>query len=336
MASHTCSGAPQTCQFTPVDNNPDPTDPDRYAYNLNVKPGTNIGIPANDNIQALQPDFGGRLWFSSDNGVVGTLDMQTGQMFGSISLTGERIVNGTAADEDGGVYVVTTRAMYRFDADAQGKPVITWQESYEAGTHVKPGQVDIGSGTTPTVMGEDYVTITDNAEPHMNVLVYRRAKQVQEPRLLCVVPVFKPGPSSNENSLVATDRSIIVENNFGYKGPKSTENGKTTKPGIARIDVDDTGCHTVWTNTNVSIPTVVTKMSLATGLIYTYSKPKGPAHTDPWYFTAIDFETGQTVYKQLAGTGIGFNNSYAAVTIGPDGTAYVGVLGGVVAIRDGQ
>jgi hypothetical protein len=306
------------------------------VYDLNKNPGTGIGIPSDDNIQALQPDFAGRLWFTSDHGVVGTLDMQTGEMLGSIPLTGERIVNGTAADEDGGVYVVTTRAMYRFDADAQGKPVITWQEAYDAGTHVKPGQVDIGSGTTPTVMGEDYVTITDNAEPQMNVLVYRRAKNIQGARLLCAVPVFRPGPSSNESSLVATDKSIIVENNFGYKSPKSTENGKTTRPGIARIDVDASGCQTVWTNTGVSIPTAVTKISLATGLIYVYTKPKGPVNTDPWYFIAIDFETGQTVYRQLAGTGIGFDNSYAAVTIGPDGTAYVGVLGGVVAIRDRQ
>ena len=244
--------------------------------------------------------------------------------------------NGSAADEDGGVYVATTRAMYRFDADASGAPAITWAEAYDAGTHLKAGQVDIGTGTTPTVMGADYVTISDNAEPQMNVLVYHRAKEVQGPRRHCAVPVFKPGPSSNENSLVATDRSIIVENNYGYKDPKSTENGKTTKPGISRIDVDAAGCHTVWTNTEVSIPSLVTKMSLGTGLIYTYTKPKGPINLDPWYFTAIDFVTGETVYSQLAGMGTAFNNHYAAVTIGPDGTAYVGIFGGVVAIRDGQ
>jgi hypothetical protein len=40
------------------------------------------------------------------------------------------------------------------------------------------------------------------------------------------------------------------------------------------------------------------------------------------------------VFKQLAGFGLGFNNNYAPVTIGPDGTAYVGVLGGLVALRD--
>jgi hypothetical protein len=43
--------------------------------------------------------------------------------------------------------------------------------------------------------------------------------------------------------------------------------------------------------------------------------------------------TGRTVYRRLAGTGYGFNNNYAPVTLGPDGTAYVRVLGGVVAFE---
>lgn len=55
---------------------------------------------------------------------------------------------------------------------------------------------------------------------------------------------------------------------------------------------------------------------------------------DPRYLTAIDFRTGETVFKRLAGFGLGFNNNYAPVTIGPTGTAYVGVLGGLVALRD--
>ena len=43
-----------------------------------------------------------------------------------------------------------------------------------SGIH-KPGQSDAGSGTTPTLMGNGWVAITDNADP-MNVVVYRRAR----------------------------------------------------------------------------------------------------------------------------------------------------------------
>ena len=293
-------------------------------------------IPERDAIEALQPDWFGRLWFTSKGGVVGTLDMATGKVIGVLTLSGERIVNSHAADEDGGVYIVSTRAMYRFDADEDGKPVVTWREAYDAGTHLKAGQVDIGSGTTPTLMGKDYVAITDNGQPRMHVLVYRRAKEVDGPRLACAEPVFQPGQASNENSLIATEESIVVENNFGYRDPlKDTTHGHTTKPGIARIDLDEGGgCHTVWTNESVSIPSVVSKMSLANGLIYTYTKPRGPATTDPWYFTAIDFHSGQVVFQQLAGTGILYDNDYAAAYIGPNGTLYVGVTGGIVAMRD--
>jgi hypothetical protein len=295
-------------------------------------------FPAGDSFQALQPDFSGRLWFTSKGGVVGTLHMGTGTVLTMTLPAGERIANGHAADKTGGVYIASTQALYRFDADENGAPSVTWRERYDAGTHQKAGQVDIGTGTTPTLMGEEFVTITDNADPRMHVLVYRRAKDVQSQRLVCAEPVFQPGSSDTENSLVATDRSIVVENNFGYKDPNSTRNGRTTKPGITRIDMDadGNGCHTVWTNMDEHIPSVVTKMSLDNGLIYTYTKPKGPANTDAWYFTAIDFETGQTVYSQLAGTGDLYNNHYAPVYLGPDGTLYAGVLGGIVTMRDGQ
>jgi hypothetical protein len=56
--------------------------------------------------------------------------------------------------------------------------------------------------------------------------------------------------------------------------------------------------------------------------------------TDAWYLTAIDFHTGATVFQRLAGAGLGFNNNYAPVSVGPDESAYVGALGGVVQLRD--
>jgi hypothetical protein len=78
----------------------------------------------------------------------------------------------------------------------------------------------------------------------------------------------------------------------------------------------------------------VPKLSLGNGLVYTYTKDPQPDDQDAWFLTAIDFRSGETVYKRLAGEGLGFNNNYAPITIGPDGTIYVGVLGGMVALRD--
>ena len=36
----------------------------------------------------------------------------------------------------------------------------------------------------------------------------------------------------------------------------------------------------------------------------------------------VVFRTGETVYGVLTGTGLGYDNHWAPVTIGPDGTAY--------------
>jgi hypothetical protein len=149
--------------------------------------------------------------------------------------------------------------------------------------------------------------------------------------------VFRAGASDTENSLIGAGRAMIVENNYGYDTPASITGGQLTATGFARVDLNHNGvgCHLVWTSSTERAPTVVPKLSLANGLIYTYTKDPGPS--DPWYWTAIDFRTGRTVFKQLAGTGsVGYNNNYAGIALGPTGTAYVGVLSGLVAIRDGR
>ena len=81
---------------------------------------------------------------------------------------------------------------------------------------------------------------------------------------------------------------------------------------------------------------MVPKVSAATGLLYTYTKDARDDGADAWYLTAIDVRTGVTVFKALGGEGLGHNNNYAPVTLGPDGTAYIGVLGGLVAVRDSE
>jgi hypothetical protein len=193
---------------------------------------------------------------------------------------------------------------------------------------MKPGQTEVGSGTTPTLTPSGLVAITDNSDP-INIAVFRR----RDGAFVCHAPVFEKGASNTDQSLIGAGSSFIAENNYGYSGPAATEQGATTKPGLERVDVDSKGrCHKVWHSDEIA-PSVVPKLSLANGLVYTYTKPGG-VRSDPWYLTALDFRSGKTVFKYKAGSGLGFNNNYAPVTIGPDGTAYVGTLGGIVAVRD--
>ena len=83
--------------------------------------------------------------------------------------------------------------MYRFKASKNGVPRVVWKKTYRNSGIVKPSQVNAGSGTTPTIMDNGYVAITDNADP-MNVVVYRTASKLHgEKRKVCEVPVFEPG-----------------------------------------------------------------------------------------------------------------------------------------------
>jgi hypothetical protein len=294
-------------------------------------------LTASEEITSALPDSHGLLWFvAKTDGVVGTLNPSSRAVHvvrvghGSVG----EIENSFATDQHGGAFIASDRRLYRFAAGRGGVPRVTWSVRYPNSGIAKPGQVDAGTGTTPTVMAGGYVNITDNADS-MDIVVYRTAVHPRGRRLVCKVPVFSRGASDTENSLMVAGRSMLVENNYGYTGPTVTENGGVTTPGFARVDVDrdGRGCHTVWTNTTDAAPTVVSKLSEATGLVYTYTK--GSLSSDPWYFTAIDFRTGRTVYRRLAGTGAGYNNNYAGIAIARNGEEYVGTLGGIVSMRDG-
>ena len=300
--------------------------PDAPGFRLEADHDLTGAIAANDKVFSALPDWSGRIWFASTQGVVGFVDPATSAI--AATDLGEKVSNSFAVDELGGIYLVSTAALYRFGVQ-DGKPAVTWKQVYPNSGIAKPGQGDAGSGTTPTITPRGHVAITDNADP-MNVLLYDRVTGTE----ICRTPVFAQGASASDNSLVSFGDALIVENNYGYSGPTTTEQGNTTTPGIWRVDYDPSSgtCGVTWKSDEIS-PTVVPKVSLANGLLYAWTKPAGE-ESDPWYLTAIDARTGTTVFKQLAGTGLGYNNNYAPITIGPDGTVYQGVLGGMVAIRD--
>jgi hypothetical protein len=298
---------------------------------------TGVLDPANERITSALPDFSGLLWFvTKQNGKVGTVNPNTGAIH--VLRLDEEIENSFAVDRSG-VYIVSDKRMYRFKATREGTPRIIWQHTYPNSGIVKPSQVDAGSGTTPTIMTGGYVAITDNADP-MNVVVYRNAETlpVDQRRVVCKVPVFSKGASATENSIMGSGNALIVENNYGYQDPFGPNSGAVTEPGFARVDInaDGNGCHKVWTNHDARAPSVVPKLSAKTGLIYTYTRPPDPSGAQGYYWTAIDFRTGHTVWNRFAGAGLLFNNNYAGLALGPDGTAFLGVIGGILALRDGR
>jgi hypothetical protein len=294
-------------------------------------------LASDERISSALPDFRGRIWFvSKKSGKVGYFGRSKGRIH-VISL-GEEIENSFAVDRRG-VYIVSDKRMYRFGARRGKKPRVVWKAKYRDSGIVKPGQVDAGSGTTPTIMKGGYVAITDNADP-MNVVVYRTARRLKhgQRRKVCQVPVFDKGASATENSLLTNNRSLYVENNYGYQDPFGPNSGALTSPGFARVDVrrGGRGCRKVWETKIERGSSVVPKLSTRTGLIYTYTRDQSavPA-SQPYYWTAISARTGATAYKVYAGNGLAFNNNYAGLALGPTGTAYLATTGGMLALRDG-
>jgi hypothetical protein len=287
-----------------------------------------------DKLTAVMPDFQGNLWFVGRYGTLGVVNRA--RVVRARRLEGEEIENSFSIAPEG-AYIVSDHALYHFARGAGGRPELIWREAYDRGARRKVGQINRGSGTTPTLLGEHYIAIADNAEPRMNVLVYRRDVPGRASRLVCRTPVFQAGRSATENTLIGHGRSLIVENNAGYDLFTTMRGGRTSAPGLSRIDVraDESGCDVVWESQEIS-QTTVPKLSTATGLVYLYTKLAGaPQGADAYYFTAIDFTTGRTVFRVLAGTGVRYDNNWAAISLAPDGTAYVGVLNGLIRVRDG-
>jgi hypothetical protein len=298
-------------------------------------------LPAGAYLTDVIPDYEGNLWFVTRPGQVGYVKADSDEVH-LITLENEEIQNTLAVCADG-IYIVSDYAMYRFEIGANGDPVYTWRTEYDRGSALKPGAINQGSGTTPTLLDcpradgtvARLVAITDNADPQVHVVVYDR----DTGRVLAEQPVFEAGHSVSENSLIAFGRSFIVENNYTDTGSGFLERNPTGYPGVTRIDMNEncTGCTVAWESKEASI-SVVPKLSTGSGLVYLYTREMNddiPKNTVAWYLTAIDFETGETVFKVFTGCGRNWNNSYGPITIGPNGTLYVGVFNGLISVRDG-
>lgn len=287
-----------------------------------------LGLDRAEKVVAVMPDWDGRIWFVTTGGIVGTVDEATGTV--RRTSLGEGITNSIAVDTDGSVYVVTDRALYRMRAGTDATPDVVWRAQYPSIGRRKPGQFDSGSGTTPTILAGGLVAITDNADP-MDVVVYR----IDGGHEVCRVPVFAPGASATDNSLIGAGRTLVVANNHGYAGPLGALTLRRTAPGLARVDVDPdlNGCRLVW-SVPVTFPSSVNKLSLANGLIYGVTR-EIVKRTEAWSLQAVDVRTGAPAWRRLLGGGVAFNNNYAPVTLGPDGSAYLGALFGIVRVSDG-
>ena len=322
-------------------------------------------VVAGSSIESALPDWSGRLWFLTDSGSVGVVDPVTGRVTSTHLPAGETIANSLAVDETGGVFVVSTAALYRYDADSTGRPRQTWRADLRRG-YAQEARTDaarLGDDADHRPAGERALRRHHrqrrpaDARPgvpgrpewhgrHADLLgAGVRARQGLDGQL--PDRDRRRDRGREQLRLHRTGRPALgrAQPSAGAV-PSPSRPTPTTEPGVTRIDVDYAhgGCHAAWTNGTVRVPTSVSKASAATGLVYVYSHPaagevryRSPhvGDEDPWYLTALDLRSGRQVWSRFVGVGLGFNNNYAPISLGPDGTAYIGTLGGLAAVRDG-
>ena len=299
-----------------------------------------------DHVVGIVPDWHGRIWVASERGVVGLIDPKRNVVrltkLQQYSPT-ERIDNSISACPQG-VSIITSHGIYMLGADAStSKPRIIWSHSYDRGTKQKPGQLSHGSGATATFFGpngSDYVMLSDNVDRQEKLIVYRSA----DGSAVGEGPLFTPGASGTENSMIGVQNSIVGACTFGYPYAQYPDTKPAYRaqvaPGMERWDVNDdaSGITLKWRNNGI-YSAAVPRLSTADNLIYTCERPRGPAGvlTGPVvYACAIDMDSGRVVHRQrlprLANLLAGGDPSQMVGVIDKHGVWWQGTIGGIYRI----
>jgi hypothetical protein len=248
----------------------------------------------------------------------------------------EIVSNSLAVDESGGIYLLTSVAMYRFDWDGANLTQ-AWRAEYEVDTAVpSPIRLGPGSGSTPSLMGTEadddrFVVITDGQALMRLVLFWRDEIPTDwEPigpgkdrRIACEFAVdFGTGTTTaiSEQSVAVRGYSAIVVNDLltdptinppsnlpfaaiAQNLVSALEGGIPEKApfGVERIDWDPATrtCETIWANAEISIPNAIPSISETAGLVYGTGQRDGQ-----WGLEGLDFVTGDSSVWVPAGDGV--------------------------------
>ena len=273
----------------------------------------------------------------------------------------EQIQNSFSVGPDG-VYIVTNIGLYKLFFNEQTKHIELdpkWAAAYKKDLlfydndrKIKPGHLNAGSGTTPTLVDDRFVAIVDNAPEHVNLNVFRQ----EDGTLVSKLPLFEAGAGAVENSVVAYRDHLLVGNTYGFVDP-FVEN--PTPGGIARFDYDLGKDAYVqrkdWPAAgHFDGKTATPKLSTANGLFYVYHRDTEMDGHHDWQLTAVDFHTGWRVFsikgwftddafddnvsgivkkktlgKQDYGKKV-FNNIWGTFSFGPRNSIFIGTYRGFV------
>ncbi len=312
-----------------------------------------------DKIMGLSMTYDGMLAFATNYGLIGIIDRTfTDVHYLQLADGAEYVFNNIAADEDGGIYVATHKAVYRVQWTGEELTIDEskggWRAEYGTGNPSELiVQTQAGSGSTPSLMGtgnqDKFMVITDGEELMNMVLFWRdeipddweQLPGTKSRRIAAQVPVTFGDP---ERERSFSDQSVLVR---GY-GAFAVNNEmqkyeKTVAENVllgGEPDHQPFGCEkfewdpqtrkleSVWANTEISLPNAVPTMSASTNLIYSIGSRDGT-----WTLEAIDWDTGESVFYYEIGDKTRHNSAFATCEVGPDSAIYYGTYFGCIRIR---
>lgn len=324
-----------------------------------------------DTLVGITMTYDGHVVFATRLGIVGVvprwIDHMTTDEMRTFSINGERcdddsvdeeeleeIANTLAADEDGGIYVQTSKQTWRVDWDAQ-QLTPAWSVPYTDDRVGEGGRLGRGSNSSASVMGKDpdedrFVVVYDNAEIFNVVYLWRdEIPAGWEPpggepdRVACKVRADfgrDDDEAWSEQSVLVRGYGALVVNDRMSAAPlfEQTPNefggfwqvtggvpGNEPR-GMQRVDWDPATrtCATTWTNPEVAVPNTIPTMSADTGLVYAIGVRDGE-----WGLEVLDWETGEEVLFVSSSHHPKQNSLWAATQVGPDESVWSGTFGGV-------
>lgn len=268
--------------------------------------------------------YDGTIAFASQDGLIGIIDSKDFSLKSTYQISLERgekaYHNDYAADEDGNIYMTTTKKMLALQWN--GRNILPkWEIYMDFG-----GNRFQGIGTTPTLLGsgdnDKLVCVVDSNTP-ARMLVFWRDEIPEDwigiegshRRLASSIDLPNTQPAKMfmaavENSPSAYGYQIACAQYNGFLGQSCD-----TKKGVYKLEweTETNTMQLLWYRDDINLNNVL-MYSSASNAIY----GSGRENDCNYYYYVIDWVTGEIVEKFLLGSDKRFDDPGNANIIGPD------------------
>lgn len=332
-----------------------------------------ITLPASlasgdDAIVGLNLLWDGNLAFATRGGKAGVIARDFTRVQGvTLGAGDEEVSNSIATDEQGGIYVVSSKAMYRVQwtgaAVSLAPSTGAWRATYNAGSGgTGGGRLGAGSGSTPTLMGtsgQKFVVITDGATVANLVLFWRDAIPAdwqpiaagKDRRIAAELPVNFGNPNrretkSEQSVLVSGYGAVVVSNDYRNVDLVSGSTGVPLIDNMLNgLIVFNSGrmLHQPWGVQKFQWDTAARKLRSAwvrndvscPNAIPVMSEASNRfycvgAHLGQWTLESLDWTSGGGHFRKYLGLLPRWNSFYASTQLTGDGGIIYGSYNGAV------